>query len=180
MIKTSPTYERKRQNSGRSGLPRNLLTGTKFLLSWRGKALKIQATFITFPGIVAPFLPPYLHTSVRQLSGQILENRSSVAPPPLECTVAHRCRFLKRRPCRQVKRNVLHYHYTQHHFSRNTGGTQKYSVYCNAVCLLSSRLIPDLVIVNCTLLAHSVVDLHPGVMETKQEQQNVMIWRMSY
>lgn len=53
----------------------------------------------------------------------------------------------------------------------------KHSVYCNAVCLFSSRfpgwLIADLVIFNFILLAHSVVDLHPGVMETKQEQQNV-------
>lgn len=53
------------------------------------------------------------------------------------------------------------------------GGGKKHSVYCNAVCLFSSRLIADLVIFNFILLAHSVVDLHPGVMETKQEQQNV-------
>lgn len=43
------------------------------------------------------------------------------------------------------------------------------SVYCS---LLFSRLIPDLVILCFLLLVRSVVDLHPGVMETKQEQQN--------
>lgn len=89
-------------------------------------------------------LPPYLHTSGRRLSKRILASRSIGAVRPLECTVAHRCCFLKIIPCSQVKWNALHYHYTQHYFSRNRGALvlerkKPHSVYCNAVCLFSSR-----------------------------------------
>ncbi len=58
----------------------------------------------------------------------------------------------------------------------------KNTIYCIDVCLFPfSRSIPDLIILYFLLLAHSVVDLHPGVMETKQETKcnpaQTMIWR---
>lgn len=52
-----------------------------------------------------------------------------------------------------------------------------YLLYCHLLISLF-QVDPDLVILYFLLLAHSVVDLHPGVMETKQEKQNVTLHRL--
>lgn len=84
----------------------------------------------------------------------------------------------------EVKWNILYYSSTKQYFGWNRkklcgSGCQKYH-YLLCCCLLISFSIlnPDLVILCFLRLAHSVVDLHPGVMETKQEKHNVTMHRL--
>lgn len=134
-------------------------------------------------------LGPYPHRSARQPWGRILGSRSIVAFHPLRCSVAHMGCFLKIILYSQIQYIwiILYYKFHTRAFRVKQRGAlwlwvgDKNTIYNIAVCSLPfSRLIPDLVILYFLLLAHSVVDLHPGVIETKQDKQNVALHRLWY
>lgn len=127
--------------------------------------------------LVGGTIVAYPHKNVHQPWARIQANKSSVAFRPPRCSVADMDHFLgeKRQQNKRILSSVKMYCATAQPRGQLSGSGWK--TRTTFTVLLVSRLSPDLFI-----LCFLVLDLHPGVMETKQEKQKcvnkqIVIWR---